>query len=219
VTPSGPRRSRRWLAAALAILLALIAVAVIPGSRAFLLRRAGRALVVDEAPLSADVIVVSVGTGAAGILEAADLVHRGVAPRVAVFTDLPTPADQELVRRGVANEDGAAEARRQLRALGVKEIVPVPTVSGTEEEGRLLAGWSGKAGFRSLVVVGSRDHSRRLRRVLQRSLNGSQTVLRVHSARFSAFDPDTWWQTRDGLRTGIVELEKLLLDLVRHPLS
>ena len=39
------------------------------------------------------------------------------------------------------------------------------------------------------------------------------------SARYSDFDPDRWWQTREGTRTGIIEMQKLLLDVVRYPTS
>jgi len=41
----------------------------------------------------------------------------------------------------------------------------------------------------------------------------------IRSARYSAFDPDRWWTTRDDTRTEIVELQKLVLDVLRHPLS
>jgi hypothetical protein len=41
----------------------------------------------------------------------------------------------------------------------------------------------------------------------------------VQAARYSSFDPDRWWETRKGVRTEIVELQKLLLDFVLHPLS
>jgi hypothetical protein len=39
------------------------------------------------------------------------------------------------------------------------------------------------------------------------------------SARYSDFDPDRWWGSRGGIRIEIEELEKLLLDVVRHPIS
>jgi hypothetical protein len=32
----------------------------------------------------------------------------------------------------------------------------------------------------------------------------------------SSFDPDRWWESRDGVKTEIVELQKLLLDVVLH---
>jgi hypothetical protein len=50
-------------------------------------------------------------------------------------------------------------------------------------------------------------------------MKGHQAVVTVRGARYSTFDPSLWWQTRAGVRTGIVELQKLLLDVVRHPFS
>jgi hypothetical protein len=40
----------------------------------------------------------------------------------------------------------------------------------------------------------------------------------VRYARYSEFDPDSWWQTRGGQRTQAVESQKLLMDILRHPL-
>jgi hypothetical protein len=45
------------------------------------------------------------------------------------------------------------------------------------------------------------------------------TRVTVQPARYSDFDPDGWWETRGGARTEIVELQKLLLDVVLHPMS
>jgi hypothetical protein len=45
------------------------------------------------------------------------------------------------------------------------------------------------------------------------------TRVMVQSARYSSFDPDHWWETRDGIRTEIVEFQKLVLDVVLHPMS
>jgi hypothetical protein len=67
------------------------------------------------------------------------------------------------------------------------------------------------------VVVTTSDHTRRLRRVLRRSMDGHATRIAVRAARYSPFDPDRWWETRTGARTGIVELQKLLFDVARHP--
>jgi hypothetical protein len=69
------------------------------------------------------------------------------------------------------------------------------------------------------VLVAARDHSRRLRRVLDRAMKGHPTRVTVHPERYSSFDPDRWWETRDGVWTEIDELQKLLSDAVRHPMS
>jgi hypothetical protein len=50
-------------------------------------------------------------------------------------------------------------------------------------------------------------------------MKGHQTKLTVRCARYSAFDPDRWWETHDGVRIEIEESEKLLLDMLRHPIS
>ena len=107
-----------------------------------------------------------------------------------------------------------------LVSLGVASVERLPTAAaGTEAEGSMLALWCDEHLVRSAVVVSTPDHARRLRRVLRRAFNGHQARVSVRSARYAAFAPDDWWETRDGIRTEIVELEKLLLDVARHPFS
>ena len=50
-------------------------------------------------------------------------------------------------------------------------------------------------------------------------MKGHQTRVTVCSSRYSLFDPDRWWEARGGIRTEVEELEKLLFDVVRHPIS
>lgn len=186
-----------------------------------LLRLAGWALVSDEvARQPADAIVIAIDVDGAGVLEAADLVHGGIARRVAVFADPPDAVDRQFLDRGVADQDRAAIELRQLRALGVTDVEQIPRqVAGTEDEGSVLPAWCDRNGLRSIVVVTSPDHSRRLRRVLNRAMIGHRTTVVVRRSRYADFDPDRWWRSRAGARTEIVELQKLVLDFVRHPLS
>jgi len=213
-------RRGRWAAILLVVALSGAAVFSISAIRRPILRAAGWALVLNEHVEPADVIVVASDADGAGVLEAADLVHSGVTTRVAVFADPPDAVDREFIRRGVPYEDAAARSFRRLRALGVDTIDYIPkNVAGTEDEGRALPDWCDLHGFRSVVVVSSADHSRRLRRVFHRSMKGHQTRVTVRFARYLVFDPDRWWESHDGIRTEIEELEKLLLDVLRHPIS
>jgi len=50
-------------------------------------------------------------------------------------------------------------------------------------------------------------------------MKGHATRILVKPARYTNFDPDRWWETRGGIRTEIVELQKLFFDIVLHPLS
>jgi hypothetical protein len=72
------------------VTLAAAAIVAVPSTRQSVLRAAGWALVVNEPIAPADVIVLSLASGGAGALEAADLVKDGIATRVAVFTDPPS---------------------------------------------------------------------------------------------------------------------------------
>jgi hypothetical protein len=209
---------RRWRRTT--ILILALAAAALVAVRKPALRAPGWALVVNEPVASADIIVVSLDSGAAGALEAADLVQSGIATRVAVFSDPPSREDHEFSRRRLLYEDEAARQARQLRSLGVTDVVQIPTTdAGTEGEGRVLPPWCDQHQVRSLAFVATRDHSRRLRRVLDRVVKGHPTRVTVQPARYSSFDPDRWWETRGGVRTEIVEFQKLMLEVMLHPMS
>jgi hypothetical protein len=212
---------RRWYWLIVAALLLLILAFSIPGSRNTILRSAGQLLVVSRSSVkSADVIVVAIDAQSGGTLEAADLVHAGVSRRVAVFDDPPTAADLEFIRRGLPYDDRAAISTYQLHLLGIQNVEQIPRkTSGSEEEGDILPAWCAQHGYRAVVLVASADHSRRLSRILRRSDRRSGIETTVVSSPYSSFSPDSWWTSRAGVRTGIVEFEKLLLDWVRHPFS
>jgi hypothetical protein len=214
-------RHPKWARISAVFLLSTAAsVILLPRLRTPIFRAVGWMLVVSDPLQPVDIIVLSVDAGGAGLLEAADLVHSGIAGRVGIFADPEGPADREFIRRGIVFEATSEKLARQLKALGVVSTELLPgTVSGTEAEGVVLFDWCDRKGFRSVLVVSTADHSRRLRRVLRRSMAGHQVVVAVRSARFSAFEADRWWETRSGVRTEIVELQKLLFDVARHPFS
>ena len=220
-----PMRRRRifgwpwWVAVLAALALVAFAIVAIRPVRQPVLRAAGWALVASDPVAHADIIVLTIDSDGAGALEAADLVHSGVSKRVAVFEDPPSGEDFEFIRRGLPYENASARQIRQLALLGVTNVERISKVDGTESEGEALPKWTDQQGVRSIVVVAGRDHSRRVLRVLERAMKGHPTHVSVQAARYSSFDPDRWWETRDGVRTEIIELQKLLLDFARHPIS
>ena len=213
-------RRPRW---APILVVVAVAAATIVAARPLqepVLRAAGWALIVNEPVARADIIVIVPGGGGAEALEAADLVQSGIATRVAVFADPPSGEDHEFIRRGLPYEDAAARQIDQLKWLGVTDVAQIPRAD-TETEGvaEVLSAWCDQHRFRSIVFVANREHSRRLRRVLDRIMKGHPTRVTVRPARYSSFDPDRWWETRGGVRTEIVELQRLVLEVVLHPIS
>ena len=184
------------------------------------LRAVGSILVAEDPVGRTDVVVVGLNTGESGVLEAADLVNQGLAGRVVVLTEPPGEAAAELTRRGLPFDDPGARLLLILRLLGVKraDALRLPD-GGTEVSARTLAEWAASQEIHSMILVAEADHSRRFRRVLRRRMAGTSKRVAVRISRYGDFDVDNWWKTRDGVRTAIVELEKLLLEIVRHPLS
>jgi hypothetical protein len=70
-------RPTRWVPILLLMALAAATIVAVPSVRQAVLRTAGWALVIDEPVAPADIIVVSLDSGGAGALEAADLVRCG----------------------------------------------------------------------------------------------------------------------------------------------
>jgi microcompartment protein CcmK/EutM len=216
----GLKPGRRWALGLFALIALATAVTLcIPASRHALLRSAGWALVAQDVPVKADIVVVSTDSLGAGVLEAVDLVKAGFAARVAIFDRRDTPMQRELMRRGAPYIDLKAFSTAVLRSQGVNDIVLLPAVVGTADEGTILQQWCAANSIHSLLFVSVMDHSRRTRRVLERSLGSRGVRVMVRYARWSQFDPDSWWQSRNGQRVQIVESEKLLVDIVRHPLQ
>jgi uncharacterized SAM-binding protein YcdF (DUF218 family) len=211
---------RRLTLALLLVAFASASALLIPSVRTQALQRVGTALVAEDALALADAIVIGPDVAEAGVLEAADLVERGVATRVVVIGEPVTDISREFAQRGVLYEDPPAQLVRLLFGLGVRrtEVLRL-TSGGTEEAAELVADWCARQKLRAVIVVTGTDHSRRFRRMLRRNLHGSGTQVIVRVARYSAFAPERWWQHRGTLRTGIIELQKLLLDVARHPFS
>jgi len=146
-------------------------------------------------------------------------VQKGISKQVAIFTEPPNEEEREFIRLGVPYENAAARQMKQLRSLGMTDVVQISEVDGSEGEGLVLPQWCDEHQFGSIIVVATKDHSRRLRRVLDRAMKGHLTRVAVQPARYSSFDPDRWWKTRGGIRIEIIELQKLLLDFALHPIS
>lgn len=213
-------RFRSYTVAIAGTILVVGAAVLLTPLRTSVLQATGRFLVATDRLQPADVIVVSVDSEGAGVLEATDLVHQHLADRVALFADPPDAVDREFLRRGVSYHNAAAVAVTQLHELGIEavEVIPRP-VAGTEDESRELANWCSQRGYNSVIFVSTLDHSRRTARILARAARGRGLSVAVHGSRYSEFEPDAWWRTRAGVRTEIVESEKLLADILLHPLS
>jgi uncharacterized SAM-binding protein YcdF (DUF218 family) len=208
-----------------AVFIMVLAIVIlplfVPPWRDGLLIKAGQALIHHDELQQAEAIVIAVDGTAPEVLEAVDLVRAGYAPKVWVLAGPQDELGLEFARRGLPYADKATVAVSTLNALGVNnaEIAPY-RVDGTNSEIDLLPRWLAEKQYKKIIFVVVADHSGRVRRMLDRALIAEKTSLTilVRYSKFAQYKAEDWWRARGGIRTVIVEYQKLLLDVLQHPI-
>ena len=190
------RRSRTKISLlALAIILAGGVLA-----RSLWLPALGYALVHDDGPAKADLVVVLGGDYyGRRILKAAELVRQGYAPAALVSgpagfygayeCDLAIPF---AVRHGYPSE----------------YFIPFPNQAlSTREEASLAMPELRRRNVRSFLLVTSDYHTARAARIFRAALRASPggPAMRVVAAPDEFFRPDSWWRSRQAQKTVFTE--------------
>jgi uncharacterized SAM-binding protein YcdF (DUF218 family) len=192
--------------------VALLVSVLLLGAAVLAVPRIGRLLVVaDPLPAHADAIVVMAGSVSDRALEAADLYHAGVAPRIVVTREARARGAFALAQRGVHLPEGHERTRQALAGLGVPPdavVVLRRRAWSTSSEARTIARWACRQGLRRLVVVTSRSHTRRARLILRQALGPGRSVA-MRPARADGFPARRWWQRHAARKLVLSEYEKL----------
>jgi uncharacterized SAM-binding protein YcdF (DUF218 family) len=202
------RRIVQGGALALAVLLYLF--------RQPLLGAAGRFLVVDDTPASADAIVVLSGSFPDRIMEAVALYKDGFAAKLVLCREPENPALDRLEELGVRVPRGSDLNRDVAERLGVPaaaiEVVDRAAPS-TFSEARQVLRHARDRGYDSILLVTSKYHTKRAAWIY-RYLAGDSTRIISRPAREDDFEPDAWWHDRASTRRVLVEYQKLLVFLL-----
>lgn len=205
--PAGTRRTplrvrRPLIALAAACLAALIGFAPF----------AGRYLVVEQPLDRADAIVVLAGARVERWLEAVDLFHEGWAPRILLSPGQLEPAEALLRQRHIPFPHAAdlvrdAMTRAEIPASAIT-ILP-GWVDNTAQEAAAARRAAVEAGWRQLIVVTSKYHSRRAAYAFAREFRGTSVRILMRYSRYDTAVPERWWSTRQDVRYVTSELQKL----------
>ena len=212
---------RRALRVGIVLALAIVVGAAIPPIRRAPLVAVGRALLATDTVEAGDILVITESGDPtelqAAMLEAADLYHLGLFPRVMLVRPADESVDAEMARRGVRLDNPVIETLRQLGIPMDRVATIAAGEAGTTESTRALAVWVRGHPSRVLVVIGA-AHSRRYRRALLRVWPPEVPLPNVTYPRRTLFHPDGWWTMRRTLREGLFEFQKLVWDYATHPL-
>lgn len=167
----------------------------------------GMPLATENPAVPVDVIVVSTASARAATLTAATLYHQGLSPKIVLPFWQPDAVDQEVMALGVPWLPPTELAAAILARRGVpREAVEVLTdpVDGLNAEIASVGRFAHARRPRSMMFITARSHSRRARWLLQRALPVGTTIV-MRSSPADAFDPRTWWHSRDGSREVAME--------------
>lgn len=172
-------------------------------TRSWWLAGLGYALIHDDGPAKADIAVVLAGDSYGHRIDkAAELVRAGYVP--AVLVSGPAGA------YGL-HESDLAIAFAVRRGSPAEWFIAFPNEShSTVEEAAAILGELRRRDVKSFLLVTSNYHSARARRIFLASerASGGGPQMRTVASPDEFFQPDRWWQTRDGQKVAFFEWAK-----------
>jgi uncharacterized SAM-binding protein YcdF (DUF218 family) len=83
-------------------------------------------------------------------------------------------------------------------------------VTSTWDEAQEVRSLVEQKGYKSVVLVTSKYHSRRASLIFQDALKGKATVISVPSP-YDSSDPESWWKRDEDAKKVLMEYQKLLV--------
>jgi uncharacterized SAM-binding protein YcdF (DUF218 family) len=193
--------------------LALAAMLALACATAIFLPFAGRYLVREDPLVHADAIFVLDGARAERWMEAVDLYRDGYAPVIALSPGRIEDAEVILRARGIHYPTNASLARDAMVQMGVNAsaiVVPDASVDNTGQEAELLRALATARGWRSVLLITSKYHSRRAGFAFRREFRDTSIAVILRTTRYDVADPAHWWRHRADIRYVLSELQKLI---------
>jgi uncharacterized SAM-binding protein YcdF (DUF218 family) len=173
----------------------------------------GRYLQHEDPLRHADAIFVLAGSRLERALEAVDLYKDGYAPAIVLSPGLEEPAEIIARAKGIRFPREADLLRDALASLGIpRDAITIGSgsVDNTASEGAMLRALTTGRGWRTVIVVTSKYHSRRSGFAMRRALASTGVTVIVRASRYDPADPARWWRQRRDLRFLMEEWPKLI---------
>lgn len=205
--PAPPRRRT-----ALRRIIAILALLAIAGGAWFLVY-GGRYLQHEDPLVKADAMFVLAGTRLERPLEAVDLYQEGFAPLIVLSPGRPEPGERLVRARGIRFPADAELVRDAMIQMGIPAAAIVATdgyVDNTAQEANLLRAMVQTRGWRRVIVITSKYHTRRSAFAFRRGLEGTGAQAVMRASRHDVSDPARWWRSRADFRFVTSEWQKLI---------
>ena len=200
------------------IFLTILALAIIQliASHQSILKALGEYLIFQQpAPQQADVIVILanwedtiIRVRAGADLYKGELAKKIFVPRMQQMRGL-----EEIKKLGINIPENRDLVITILQGLGVPLdaiVTSTQEVTNTWDEAQEVRNLIEHKGYKSVVLVTSKYHSRRAYLIFKDALKGKATVISVPSS-YDSSDPESWWKRDDDAKKVFMEYQKLLV--------
>ena len=154
---------------------------------------------ISEEPEKAEVIVVLNGRDAERSLTAVDLYNGGYGNLIVIARGPKQPGCDEFFKRVGPNWDSKTFFQRSIEAMGVPDRsfrLIGNGVTSTFEEAKAVRTFFRENGFKSMLLVTSKWHSRRAYSTFRSVFDKNKDVrIIIQASKYDTFDPKKWWQS------------------------
>ena len=183
----------------------------------YLLKKIGYFLILEQAPQKADVIVVLNGRDTERSLAAVDLYKQGYANLIIIAQGSKQPGTDEFWKRVGDKFKDKIFFQKAIEAMGIPEKsfqFIGNGVASTYDEAVATKEFLKKNGYKSILLVTSKWHSKRAYLTFRSALKNDEIKIVVQPSKYDTFKPDTWWKNRDDAELVFNEYVRLLYYVV-----
>jgi uncharacterized SAM-binding protein YcdF (DUF218 family) len=192
-------------------------------SHEYLLRKAGRFLVLDQSPRKADAIVILNGRPTERCLAAVDLYNKDFAKLIVLASLQKQPGTDEFRKRVGRDFKGKTFTHRALEAMGIPENdlkFIGDGVAGTYDEAKATRKFLKENGYQSILLVTSKWHSRRTFLTFKSVFKNENGIcITSCPSIYDTFDPDAWWKNESDAELVFGEYVKLVYYILTFRIS
>lgn len=216
INPKARKKEQMRRAKLISLIIVALAIIQLIASHQSILKALGEYLIFQQpAPQQADVIVILANweDTIIRVRAGADLYKAGVAKMIFVPRMEQMGGLEEIKKLGINIPENRDLVITILQGLGVPLYAietSVQEATNTWDEAQEVRYLIEHKGYKSVVLVTSKYHSRRAYLIFQDALKGKATVISVPCS-YDSSDPESWWKRDEDAKKVLMEYPKLLV--------
>jgi len=188
-----------------------------------ILTKIGHFLVYEQDPQKVDVIVVLNGRDIERALAAVDLYNEGYADLIVLARGPKQPGCDEFWKKVGDEWDSTIFFQRAIQAMGIPDHafrLIGDGVTSTYDEAKTTKNFLAQNGYRTILLVTSKWHSRRAFLTFKSVLKDHPEVqIVVHPSKYDPFNPDVWWKNEPHAESVFREYARLIYYSITYRIS